>query len=134
MVPLTSLENRIPDKDAAVPSPGLAAAVARGLAAQCPSCGHGSIFKSYIKLRPICLSCGLDLSAFPTDDIPAYFTILLVGHIVVGLLLVTEEIWHPALWIHLAIWPALTLGLTLALLPRLKGAILAIQWSFQVRQ
>jgi uncharacterized protein (DUF983 family) len=31
--------------------------------------------------------------------------------------------------VHWAIWPALTLGLTLWLLPRVKGMVVAFQWA-----
>ena len=134
-VPQT-IENAPPAaRDILIPGrAGLFEAIRRGLRGRCPRCGKSLIFMSYIKVRPSCLSCGMDFSAYPTDDIPAYFTILIVGHIVVGMLLLTEEFAHPALWIQWTIWPCLTLLLTLALLPRIKGAILALQWTFHVRQ
>ena len=89
--------------------PGLGEALARGFQGRCPACGSPGIFRSYIKLLPACPTCGMDIAAHPTDDIPAYFTILIVGHIVVPLLLITEQFEHPALWLQLAIWPAVTL-------------------------
>ena len=66
------------------------------------------------------------------DDAPPYFTIMIVGHIVVPLLLVAEKFWRPELWIHFVIWLPLTLFLTLWLLPRTKGATVGMQWAFRM--
>ena len=35
----------------------------------------------------------------------------------------------PPTWIQMAIWLPLTLGLTLALLPLIKGAVIGVQWA-----
>jgi uncharacterized protein (DUF983 family) len=95
----------------------------RGLQGLCPSCGRGRIFYRYLKVAPECPSCGHDLDQYPSDDGPAYFTILLVGHLVVAPLLLFPFIWKapaavivPGLLIPLA-------GLTMLVLPRVKGAL-----------
>jgi uncharacterized protein (DUF983 family) len=66
------------------------------------------------------------------DDAPPYFTVMIVGHIVVPLLFLVERSWHPPLWLHFATWLPLTLVLTLWLLPRVKGAIVGLQWALQL--
>lgn len=66
------------------------------------------------------------------DDAPPYFTIFIVGHIVIPLLLLVERVWRPELWVHFSIWLPLTLLLTLWLLPRTKGATVGMQWAFRM--
>ena len=63
------------------------------------------------------------------DDAPPYFTILIAGHIVIPLLMMTELAYAPPIWLHLLIWLPLTAILCLVLLPRVKGAIVGLQWA-----
>src|SRR5262249_9567799 len=53
----------------------------RGLTCACPRCGQGWLFTGYIRLQPNCKNCGLEFEPYRADDAPAYFTILIVGHI-----------------------------------------------------
>jgi uncharacterized protein (DUF983 family) len=87
----------------------------------------------YLKVNRSCTACGLDLGAFRADDAPPYFTILLVGHLVMPLMLWVEQAFHPPEWLQLLVWIPLALGLTLALLPRIKGAVIAWQWATAIR-
>lgn len=105
----------------------------RGLRRRCPSCGHGALFDGYVSVHPTCSACGLELAVYRSDDAPAYFTILFVGHIIVPAMLLLEQGSHPETWVHMVIWLPLTLGLTLLFLPRVKGALLGIQWLLKVR-
>jgi uncharacterized protein (DUF983 family) len=66
------------------------------------------------------------------DDAPPYFTILLVGHIVVPLLLITQKYADPPTWELSAIFLPLTLFLSLALLRPVKGAVVAAMLSFNM--
>lgn len=106
----------------------------RGLTGHCPACGEGRLFKGYAKLRADCPSCGTELTPHRADDAPAYFTIFIVGHIVVPLMLLVERIYSPADWVHMAIWMPLTLLLSLLILPRAKGALVGLQWSLDIRR
>jgi len=104
-------------------------ALQRGWRQRCPNCGGGPLMSGYLKIRQSCASCGEELHHHRADDMPAWATILLVGHVLVGGMLTTEINFAPPLWVHWAIWPALTLGLTMWLLPRIKGMIVALQWA-----
>jgi uncharacterized protein (DUF983 family) len=73
--------------------------------------------------------CGEDFSHHRTDDAPAYFVILIVGHLVVPWVLVVEEVFAPSYWVHAAIWLPLIIGLSLGLLQPVKGTIVAWQWA-----
>lgn len=108
-------------------------ALLRGFHRRCPACGCAPAFAGYLKLVPACTACGAPLGQIRADDFPPYVTILLVGHIVVPLILLVEQISPLSLGLQMAIWPLLTLLLTLALLPLLKGAVVGLMWSLRLR-
>jgi uncharacterized protein (DUF983 family) len=87
------------------------------------------MFHRYLKVADFCPSCGEALHHHRADDAPPYFTIIIVGHIVVGLVLAVEMAYHPDLWIHAALWVPLTVLLALIVLPPVKGALVALQWA-----
>ena len=62
-----------------------------------------------------------------------YIASLLVGHIVVPLLLMAEQAWAWPLWTQMAVWPSVTLLLTLLLLKPIKGGVLGLMWSLKLR-
>ena len=106
----------------------------RGLKGRCPHCGQGKLFRSYLKVNETCPSCGHNLSKYPADDGPAYFTILIVGHLVVAPLLIFPVIWEaspaivlPATLIPLAI-------VTLVLLHVTKGWFIGLLYALGVKQ
>jgi len=100
----------------------------RGFRGRCPACGEGRLFGSFLKVKESCSECGEELHHHRADDFPAYLVIVIVGHIVVPLVLAVETHHAPSYWIHLALWLPLTLGLSLALLQPIKGAVVAMQW------
>jgi len=107
--------------------------VRRGIAQRCPACGETHLYRRYLKVNDVCLRCGLAVGEIRSDDAPPYFTILLVGHIIVPSMLILEELCHPPQWVHFALWVPLALLLTLTLLPRVKGAVIALHWANKIR-
>jgi uncharacterized protein (DUF983 family) len=105
------------------------AGIQRGLAGRCPHCGEGRLFTSYLKVAPACPACGHETGRYRADDGPAYFTILIVGHIVIAPLLFLEFVrtW-PLGWIFALVIPSI-IALSLLLLPRVKGAFVGLQWA-----
>lgn len=110
----------------------IGAVLSRGFRRRCPNCGTGRLFRSYLKPVEHCETCSTEYGHIRADDIPAYFTILLVGHVVVPLAVMVEQLYHPAQWIHMAAWIPLTLILTLGLLPRIKGASVGVMWRLHL--
>lgn len=104
-------------------------AMARGFACRCPNCGKGRLFRGYLKSVPACSVCGEDMSHHRADDAPPYFTILIVGHLVVPVMTAVFFATELSTMTHMAIWLPLTLVLTLALLRPIKGALIALQWA-----
>jgi uncharacterized protein (DUF983 family) len=101
----------------------------RGLRGRCPHCAQGQLFWRYLKVEPRCQVCGHDLARYPADDGPAYFTILIVGHLIVAPILFFPVVWQapaaimvPAILIPLA-------GVTLALLQVVKGAFIGALYA-----
>jgi uncharacterized protein (DUF983 family) len=76
-----------------------------------------------------CGRCGEDLSHQRSDDAPPYFTMVIVGHIVVPIMLAVALNTSWSNFTHLAIWLPLTLILTLVLLRPVKGATIGLQWA-----
>ncbi len=101
----------------------------RGARLSCPACGKGAMFRRYLKVADNCPDCGEALHHHRADDAPPYFTIVIVGHVVVGLMLAVEMAYRPPLWLHAAIWLPLTVLLALLLLPPIKGALVGLQWA-----
>lgn len=104
-------------------------AMLRGLRCRCPKCGDGPVLHHYLKVHPTCSSCGEDLSHQRADDGPAYLTILIVGHLMAPLLLAVYTMYRPEPWVTILVFSSGCVALSLALLPRLKGMIVAIQWA-----
>jgi len=105
----------------------------RGFARRCPNCGQSPIFNRYLKVNRTCVHCGLGLGEFRADDAPPYFTILIVGHVIVAPLLFFPWIWQANVWLVLGtVLPALLIA-TLAFLPVVKGAVVGLHWAIEPR-
>lgn len=107
-------------------------ALTRGFFCRCPNCGKGRMFRAFLKVADRCAACGEDLHHHRADDAPAYFVILIVGHVVVPMSLAVETAFAPSYWIHLALWLPLTLALAIGMLQPVKGAIVAWQWAHRM--
>ncbi|HBM62179.1 DUF983 domain-containing protein [Salipiger marinus] len=104
-------------------------AVWRGYRGRCPKCGSGPVLRGYLKVRDHCPVCREELHHHRADDGPAYLTILIVGHIMAPGLLWVFTTWRPEPLILMTIFLVGCIGLSLYLLPRLKGAIVGFQWA-----
>ena len=100
----------------------------------CPRCGAPSLFSGWVKFADRCPSCGLDYGAFNVGDGPAAFLTLIVGAIVVILSVGLELAAEPPLWLHLLIWPPVTLLLVIFSLRWAKGALLALEYRNAARE
>jgi len=90
------------------------------------------MFRAFLKVADQCLICGEEFYHHRADDAPAYFVILIVGHVVVASALTIEITFRPSLWIQFVIWVPATLALSLILLQPIKGAIIAVQWVYRM--
>lgn len=108
------------------------AAALNGWRRRCPKCGAGPLLKGYLKVRDRCLVCSEDLHHHRADDGPAYLTLLIVGHIMGPLLILAFETFRPEPLILASTFSVGCVGLSLYLLPRIKGAIVGFQWAHRM--
>lgn len=104
-------------------------AILRGWRRKCPNCGAGPMLRGYLKVRESCPVCGEALHHHRADDGPAYLTILIVGHLMAPLILYIFTAYRPDPLVLATVFSVGTVGLSLYLLPRLKGVIVGIQWA-----
>ena len=104
-------------------------AMLNGVRCRCPRCGTGKLFTSYLKVADICPSCDLELHHQRADDAPPYFTMFIVGHLLIPMVFIVETNWRPDWWVHLTLWLPMATVLTLWLLPMVKGSIVGLQWA-----
>ncbi len=105
-----------------------------GLGGRCPRCAARTLFEGLIRFAPRCRACGLDFAAFNVGDGPAAFLVFIVGGIVTGLAIWLELSAEPPFWVHLLIWPVVTLVLTVGLLRLGKGMLIALEYRNAARE
>jgi uncharacterized protein (DUF983 family) len=105
-------------------------AIGRGLMGRCPSCGEGKLFGGFLKPVEACPVCAEDMTPQRSDDLPPYIIITIVGHIVVGGMVMAEQMeldWSYGT--HALVWGAMIIGLSLAMMQPVKGAVIGLQWA-----
>lgn len=104
-------------------------AMIRGWKRRCPNCGKGRMLSGYLKVRDTCTECNEALHHHRADDGPAYLTILIVGHLMAPTILYVFTTYRPAPIVLASTFTLGCVALSLYLLPRLKGVVVAIQWA-----
>ena len=124
---------RIPLVGQGKPHRPIPLALWRGFRQRCPNCGIGASMFGYLGIRETCAQCGEPLGHIKADDGPAYFTVLIAGHVVVPAVLAAEQAWHPDMEVMMPVALA-GLGLLIwRLLPRVKGAVLGLMWALGLK-
>jgi uncharacterized protein (DUF983 family) len=116
-------------QDYDTPSP-----IVAGLKGVCPRCGKGHMFKGFLTVQPKCEVCGLDLAFADTGDGPAFFVMSIVGIVVVALALWAEFTFSPPIWLHLVMWTALSIVMSLVLVRPLKGVLVNLQYHHKAEE
>lgn len=111
-------------------APSFGTVLARGARNRCPHCGEGRIFDGYLKVVSECSVCHTPLGELPADDAPPYFTIFLVGHLLVPFVFWIEKAYQPPMWLHMAVWLPLFTLLSMAALRPIKGA--TVGWMYRL--
>lgn len=103
-------------------------AARRAVAGRCPRCGDARLFRAWLKPFDRCPTCAQDWSHARADDIPAYISILLTGHILAPLIIfLAGDIQLSPLAAGAVILPLATAMVVAGLQP-IKGAVIALQW------
>ena len=108
-------------------SPGRIDTIRAGLLCRCPACGRGRLFAGFLKVVDRCAVCGFDFTRLNTGDGAAVFVMQIAGGLVVFTALFIEIAFSPPMWVHLAIFLPLVLGLSLGLMRPGKGVMIALQ-------
>ena len=87
------------------------------------------MMRGYLSVRSACDTCSEVMSHHRADDGPAYLTILITGHLMAPILLMSFVKFRPEPLVLFAVFGLGTVALSLYLLPRLKGAMVALQWA-----
>lgn len=104
------------------------------LQCRCPRCGIGGLYAGLLTVRPACTECGLDLSAVDTGDGAASAVILLLGAVVIGAVFWVEFRFNPPGWVHLLLWPTVTIPLAVLLMRPLKAALIVQQYRHRAAE
>jgi uncharacterized protein (DUF983 family) len=107
---------------------------AAGFGGLCPRCSARTLYDGLLKFAPRCRACGLDFASFNVGDGPAAFLILVVGALVTGLALWLELAAEPPFWVHILIWPGVTLVLVVGSLRIAKGVLLTLEYRNAARE
>lgn len=87
------------------------------------------MLRGYLKVRDSCPVCHEDLSHQRADDGPAYMTIIVVGHLMAPTILYAFVKFRPDPLVLASVFSVGCVALSLYLLPRFKGAFVALQWA-----
>ncbi|MDD9924056.1 MAG: DUF983 domain-containing protein [Boseongicola sp.] len=104
-------------------------AMMRGWKRRCPRCGQGPLMQSYLTVRSSCPVCDQQLDHHRADDGPAYLTILIVGKLMAPLMIWVFTAYQPEPMVLASTFSVGCIAVGLYLLPRLKGAIVGLQWA-----
>jgi len=121
----------LPPEPAAAAEPTI---IQVGLRSLCPRCGAKTLYVGMIKFAPRCTACGLDFDAFNVGDGPAAFLTLIIGTLVCIAAITLELTAHPPMWLHIILWPPITIALVIGSLRLAKGMLLASEYRNHARE
>ena len=104
-------------------------ALKNGLKCQCPNCSRGSLYDGFVSVKPSCNHCGEELHHHRADDLPPYINIFIVGHIIVGLLMVCMKFELFGMWTTAIGGSLLAIVISIALMRPIKGMVIGLQWA-----
>ena len=120
------------DKDPGWPMPPMMTAIGRGLLGRCPSCGNCHLFNGFLRVRETCQGCNAPLGLARADDAPPYFTILLVGHLLVPAMFMVDRAWTPEIWVMTTIFVPLAAIVSVGLLRPIKGGTVGLMMKLNM--
>lgn len=103
------------------------AMVGRSVRRRCPRCGEGRLFSGYLKQVDACSECKEPFGHIRADDGPAWFTILIVGHILAPLFMLVPKMTMPV-WGIISALCLFSVLLIAVVLPCVKGVFIALIW------
>jgi len=109
-------------------------ALSAGMKCRCPNCGEGQVFEGFLRFKTRCGACDADLTIADAGDGPAFFVMFAALIFIVPSAMFFEFAFRPPGWVHVLIWPPLTIAFCLALLRPVKALLFALQWKHKAGQ
>ena len=100
----------------------------------CPRCGKGKLYKNVLTIRNECDECQLAFTEHDVGDGPAFFTITLLGFLVVGIAGYLEIGLRMPFWQNLLLSTLLLLVLTPICLRFFKSYLIAMKYKLHWSQ
>lgn len=100
----------------------------------CPRCAEPTLFAGMLSFAPTCSNCGLDFDSFNVGDGPAAFLTFGIGTLVTLFGIILELTVEPAWWVHVLIWPPVTILAVIGSLRIAKATLLAIEYRNSARE
>lgn len=107
-------------------------AMALGFTGKCPKCGKGKMFARFLKTKDRCDVCSEALHHHRADDLPAYLNIFIVGHVVIGFMVIAMTWKLMDVWTTTAVTILLCLVAAFSLMQPLKGMVVGSQWALRM--
>lgn len=104
-----------------------------GFRGRCPRCGEGQLYNGFLAVADRCSVCDLDYSFENAGDGAVPFLILLIGSIGVGLGAWVLLAFDAPVWVPILVSAPICIFLTIILLPKAKGLLIALQYVHDVR-
>lgn len=114
------------------PARSMTQAAKRGFSCKCPNCGEGKIFDGFLKIKDACDECSEDLFHHRADDLPAYLNIFVVGHVVIGAMMVFMTWKLLGMWATMFATIFLCIAAAFVMMRPLKGMVVGIQWALRM--
>jgi len=92
------------------------------------------LFKGLLDIRDRCDVCELDLREHDAGDGAAAGVTLVLGAIIVALAFWVEFRFSPPMWVHLVLWPVLTVPGAIVLTRIAKAALVAVQFRHRASE
>lgn len=89
------------------------------------------MFRGLLEVRQACPICGLDLRRHDAGDGAVVGVILVLGALLVGLAFWVEMRFSPPLWVHVVLWPVLTIPGAILMMRPAKAALIAQQYRYR---
>ena len=110
----------------------LSNAMVHGAKGKCPACGRAPLFARRLEVADHCAGCGTALHHHQADDLPAYLNIFLVGHVVVGAMMVLMSFVVMPIWAFTALTVAVAVLTAFYLMRPIKGMVVGAQWALRM--
>ncbi len=96
---------------------------------RCPRCQTGALYQGYLTIRDRCPQCGLNYSEHDVGDGPAFFTLTILGFVVVIFAFVLEAYYQAPYWLNFTLSGLLLIILTPLCLRWFKTYLVAMKYK-----